>query len=95
MPDPERGKRVDDGVDNRRRRPDRPGFAHPFHAERVVGGRGHGVVQDKSWDLRCLGESIIHETAREQLAIRIKDRAFVDGLRQSLNDTPVNLPRDK
>ena len=87
-------QRIDDGVDHRRGRADRPDLAAAFGAQRVVGA--HGVLggHRHRWDVVGAGHRVVHERARQQLAAGVIQGVFQQRLADALGDAALNLALD-
>ena len=94
MPDAERLQRVDDGVHHRRGRADRAGLARALHAQRVARRRRHSVIGlDHGQEVR-LGQRVLHQRARDQVAALVVVRALPQRLGRALDDAAVQLSVD-
>ena len=93
---PELGDRVDDGIDQRRRRADRAGLAGALDAERVGAAR-HDIVRELDPRQRIgARHGIIGQVAGQQLpALRVVDRAFEHRLPDPLRDPAMHLARQQ
>ena len=88
-------QRVDDGIDHRRRRGDRPGLAAALDAERIVPARhldGGDVHRRHVGGVR---HRVVHERAGEQLPAVVVDGMLHQRLAEALNDAPVHLTGDQ
>ena len=96
MVDPELGDRVDDCIDQRRRRADRAGLARPLDPERVGAAR-HDIIGKLDLRQRVgMRHGVIGQIAGQQLpALRIIHRAFEHRLPNPLRDPAMHLSRQQ
>src|SRR5258708_26984808 len=87
-----RSKGIDYGVDGRGRCADRPGFARALDADRI--GPAQHLVEPDIERRHAVGarHAIVHETAREQLAVLVIDDLFGEGLANALCSPPWTWP---
>ena len=89
------GKRVDNGIDDRRRRADGAGLAATFDAERIVRARGHFGGDFERRQIVGARHRVIHVGAGDQLAgLAVVDAAFEQRLTDPLRKPAVHLAFD-
>ena len=92
MLDPERGERVDDRIDQRRRRADRPGLARALEAERVGAARHDIVGELDRRQVVGARQAVIGQRAGHELArFGIENAMFEHRLAYPLRDAALHL----
>src|SRR5829696_8505352 len=87
-------ERVHDRVYDRGRRPYGPRLADALHAHLVGGGRRNRPLQGVVRELWRARDQVVDHRARRQVAFLVVDRLLVEGLRDALRYSTVQLPVD-
>ena len=84
-------QRVDDRVDDCRRRTDGAGFAHTFNSKWIYRRRSLRLVEFEPRKIRGLGNRIVHQSACDELTRLIVHGLLEEGLTESLSDAAMDL----
>ena len=96
MLDPELRERIDDRVDQGRRRADRAGLAGALDAERVGAARHDVVGELDRRQILGAGDAVIGQRAGQQLAgLGVEDGSFEHRLADPLRDPALDLPGEQ
>ena len=85
-------ERVHRRVDHRGRHRDAAGLAEALGAERVAGRRGVHLLDQQRGHVGRARDRVVHERARQALAVGIVDDGLHQGLAQALGQRAVELP---
>ena len=91
MTDTERSERVDDGVDDGRRQPDRARFAQSLGAQRVIGRRR--VVMEDLGDRHVVSarQRVVHQGTGQQMPVAVEDDRLHQDLAPRLRQRALEL----
>src|SRR3989337_1960995 len=95
MRDPERGQRVDGGVDDGGRDADAAGLAHALGPERVARRGRAGLLDQDVRHLVGARNRVVHERAGQELAVTVVDHRLEERLPQPLGEAAVKLALGK
>ncbi len=85
---------IGQGIDDHRRRWPRGGLADPAHAERVVVGGEVEVLHEERRHLVGAGNGIVHQRARQELAVVAVDDVLAERDPETLGEAADGLPVD-
>src|ERR1044072_3086930 len=84
-------QRIDDRINNRRRRANRSRFAYTLDAKWIHRRGRLGPISLKPWHLRSLRQCIIHQFTGDELSLFVINDLFVKRLADRLHNAAVHL----